>query len=169
MSVVAKVAMVLSFLYFAGGFATVWIGQSLGLSNDVWDMYDLPEQETPLALWISLTGFACSAFTMGMLFLVYRAAWKTLTGGASQDFRDLAKNLRIMGWGLIGFWFGFNLISGAMLYVVALGVTSTDELDLFYTPFDLDLVLAICGVVLLAISQTLQRAWLAEDENNHFL
>ena len=38
-----------------------------------------------------------------------------------------------------------------------------------WDPLDLDIILLIVGIVILAISQTLERAWVVEDENKHFI
>lgn len=169
MTVIAKIAMVLSFFYFAGMLVLLWLGQMLGWHNEVWDLYDLPRQANSPPIWTLTTGFLFSAFTMFSLGKAYLATWTILNGGPGQDFRQLARCMRRLGWGLIGFWAGFNLIAVAMLYLLAIDLEPTEDFDLFWEPFDLDVIIGITGMVLLAVAQTLNRAWQAEDENSQFL
>jgi hypothetical protein len=169
MNIFAKGAMALSLGYYVLIFGYIWIGQLLGLHNEIWDVFDFPTQPTSPPAWTLIVGLLITGIALLSLASAYRGAWITLSGGPDQDFRDLGKNLRRIAWGLLGFWLGYNLIAGAMQYLIVIGVSDLEKFEFGWDPLDLDIVFAIIGVVLLAISQTLERAWLAEDETKHFL
>jgi len=44
MTLLAKTAMVLSLAYYTLIFGYVWLGQMLGVHNDIWEMFDFPPQ-----------------------------------------------------------------------------------------------------------------------------
>ncbi|WP_120633633.1 hypothetical protein [Ruegeria sp. EL01] len=165
----AKIVMALSFCYYTLEMGLLWLGQTIGLHNEIWDAYDFPEQVNSPPLWSLLVGLGVTGFTLMSLACAYRGAWLILNGGPNQDFRDLGRNMRHIAWGLIGFWLGYNILAGAVQYLIVVDLASTDGFDFGWDPLDFDIVFAIIGVVLLAISQTLNRAWQAEDENMHFL
>lgn len=169
MNRIAKGVMALSLIYYVFVFGYIWIGQLLGLHNEIWDAFDFPIQATSPPAWTLVVGLAITGFALFALASAYRGAWIILGGGPDQDFRNLGKNLRRVAWGLLGFWLGYNLISGAMQYLIVIGVPDLNGFEFGWDPLDLDIVFAIIGVVLLAISQTLERAWLAEEETKHFL
>jgi hypothetical protein len=56
-----------------------------------------------------------------------------------------------------------------MPYVLSLSAERPIDFSFDWDPLDIDIVFAIIAIVLLAVSQTLHRAWLAEEENKHFL
>lgn len=169
MNLFAKGAMVLSLAYYTLTLGYVWLGQLLGLHNEIWDVFDFPIQASSPPVWTLIIGTLVSAFALVSLGGAYRGAWLILGGGADQDFRSLALNMRRLAWGLIGFWIGYNVLSGALPHLIVVDLVSTDGFDFGWDPLDLDIVFAIAGIVLLAISRTLERAWLAEDETKHFL
>jgi len=169
MNLFAKGAMTLSLIYYAVLFGQVWIGQLLGFHNEIWDMFDFPVQSTSPPAWTLIVGLLMTALAVSSLFVAYRGGWIILNAGPDQDFRNLWKNLRRIAWGLIGFWFGYNLISGIMQYLIVIGLTDLDGFEFGWDPLDFDIVFAILGIVLLAISRTLERAWVAEEETKHFL
>ena len=169
MKLLAKIAMVLSFAYYALTMAYVWIGQLLGWHNDIWDLFDFPIQDGSPPLFSMLIGIATVIFALGMLLLAYVGIWRILNGGPQQDFRALSSHMHRLGWGLIGFWAGFNFLAGVVQIFVAIGVQDRGSFDLSYDPLDLDIVFLILGIAILAIAHTLQRAWEAEEENQAFL
>lgn len=169
MVIFAKVVMTLSLAYYALTHGYVWLGQLLSFHNEIWEVFDFPEQAESPPVWALIVGLVMSLCAISSLAISYRGAWSILNGGSSQDFRVLQGNMRHMAWGLIGFWIGWNLITGVMQHLIVINLKSTDGFDFGWDPFDLDIVFAITGIVLLAISTTLKRAWLAEDENKHFL
>ncbi len=169
MSFLAKAAMALSMTYYLFIFGFLWIGQMLGLHNEIWDIFEFPIQPSSPPVWTLMIGLILTLLALLSLAGAFRGAWLILNGGQGQDFRDLARNLRRMAWGLIGFWIGYNVISAVMPYLIVIGLDSTEGFEFGWDPLDLDIIFAITGVVLLAISQTLGRAWQAEDENKHFL
>lgn len=169
MNLFAKICMVLSLAYYAIIFGSIWVGQLLGMHNEIWDTYDFPTQTTSPPVWTLIVGLLVTVFAILSLAWAYRGVWAILAGGPDQDFRALGRYLRRVAWGLIGFWLGYNLLSGAVQFLIVIGLPSTEGFDFGWDPLDFDIVFAIMGIVLLAISQTLDRAWQAEDENKHFL
>ncbi|MFS4579756.1 hypothetical protein [Phaeobacter sp. C3_T13_0] len=169
MNLIAKTAMTLSLAYYASMLGYLWIGQLFGLHNEVWEAFDFPTQSTTPPTWTVIVGLLITVFGLVSLASAYRGGWVILSGGPNQDFRDLGKNLRRIAWGLLGFWLGYNLLSGGMQYLIVIGLPNLEGFQFGWDPLDLDIVFAIIGIVLLAISQTLERAWLAEDETKHFL
>ncbi len=169
MNLFARAAMTLSLAYYTLTFGYIWIGQLLSFHNEIWEVFDFPVQPTSPPAWTLIIGLLITAMALWSLANAYRGGWVILSAGPEQDFRDLGKNLRRIAWGLLGFWVGYNVISGVMQYLIVIGLTDLDGFEFGWDPLDLDIVFAIIGVVLLAISQTLERAWLAEDETKHFL
>lgn len=169
MNLFAKGAMTLSLVYYVLTFGFIWLGQLFGLHNEIWDVFDFPTQASSPPVWTLIIGTLVSVFALISLGHAYRGAWLILGGGSGQDFRNLATNMRRLAWGLIGFWVGYNVLSGALQHLIVIDLASTDGFDFGWDPLDFDIVFAIVGVVLLAIAQTLERAWLAEDETKHFL
>lgn len=169
MNLFAKAAMALSLAYYTVTLGYIWLGQLFHFHNDVWEAFDFPVQTESPPSWSLVIGLLVSLFTLLSLAGAYRGAWAILGGGANQDFRDLGRNLRHLAWGLIGFWLGYNLLSGVMQYLIVIELPSTEGFEFGWDPLDFDIVFAITGIVLLAISHTLERAWLAEDETKHFL
>lgn len=169
MNFLAKTAMVLSLIYYVLLLSYLWVGQITGLHNEVWDFYDFPIQPTSPPLWTLLVGMGVSALALGCLGAAYHAIWRILNGGREQDFRGLARRMKRIGAGLIGCWLGYNLLSGAVQYLIVIGLETTEGFDFEWEPLDLDIVFFIIGIAVLAISQTLERAWLAEEENQQFV
>lgn len=170
MNLFAKAAMALSMVYFSVillGY--LWIGQILGFHNEIWDFFEFPAQSTSPPMWSLIVGFLVTTFALLSLACAYRGVWAILGGGPNQDFRDLSRNLRHVAWGLLGFWLGFNLVIVGVQYLIVIGLDSLEDFEFAWVPLDLDIVFAIIGIVLLAISKTLERAWQAEDETKHFL
>ena len=117
---VAQLAMALSLMYYTLGLGFIWLGQILGFHNEIWDMYDFPTQSVSPPMWTLCVGLLVSALGMLSLGMAYFSVWKVLEGGAEQDFRDLGQRLRKMAAGLIGFWFFYNLLSGAVQYLIVM-------------------------------------------------
>ena len=169
MNLFAKTAMLLSFAYYSLTVSYAWLGQMLGVHNGIWETFGFPEQAFSPPLWFLLLGCIIGGGTLASLGIAYWAARGILVGGAAQDFLLLAKNLRRVAWGLIGFWLGYNLMVGALPLLLAVSVDFAGDAVVEWDPLDIDIVFAIMGIVLLAIAQTLGRAWEAEHENQHFL
>jgi len=119
--------------------------------------------------WTLLICLLVTLVALLSLGWAYRGAWRILAGGIGQDFRALAANMRGLAWGLIGFWIGYNVLAAVLPHLIVIGLRSTDRFEFGWDPLDLDIVFFIVGIVILAISRTLERAWMAEDENKHFL
>ena len=165
----AKIAMVLSLAYYTLAIGEIWLGQLLGWHNDIWDMYDFPIQAQSPPVWTLLVGLGVTIGALLSLGMAYFAVWRILSGGAGQDFRGLARNLRRLGLGLLGFWLGYNLLSGVVQHLIVIGLDSTEGFDFGWDPLDLDIVFFITGAAILAIARTMARAIEAEDEVRHFL
>lgn len=169
MNFLAKTAMSVSLIYYVIILVAVWVGQMTGLHNDIWEFYDFPIQPTSPPVWVLLVGLAVTAAALACLGMAYVAVWRILSGGRGQDFRGLARRLRQMGLGLIGFWLGCNILAGAVQHLIVIGVEVTEDFDFSWDPLDLDIIFFIIGIAMMAISQTMERAWMAEEENQQFL
>jgi hypothetical protein len=165
----AQIAMVISILYYTFGLGFIWIGQITGLHNEIWEMYDFPIQYNSPPMWALIIGLFVSVMGICSLALSYFSVWKILEGGRDQDFRHLGKRLQSLAYGLIGFWFFYNVLVGGVQYLITIGVADTSDFDFGWDPLDLDIIFLIVAIGILAISQTLERAWIAEDETKHFL
>ncbi len=165
----AQIIMILSLGYYTLTLMVLWVLALLGDSEDIWDSFDLPIQSTPPALWALGVGILFTLLTLASLGLAYWSLNSILKGGPGQDFLKLAQRLRHTAFGLFGFWLGYNLLSGLMPYVLSLSAERPIDFSFDWDPLDIDIVFAIIAIVLLAVSQTLHRAWLAEEENKHFL
>lgn len=169
MNIFAKLAMALSLVYYTLVLTYLWVGQLLGIHNEIWDAYDFPIQEVPPPAWTLIIGVLVICFGVGSLAHAYRGAWIILDGGPSQDFRDLAKNLQRIAWGLLGFWIFYNIELAGMPYLISIGIRDLEGFYFGWDPLDINIIFAIIAIVLLAMAGTLERAWLAEDETKHFL
>ncbi len=167
--VIAQTAMILSLGYYSLTLTLVWVFALLGDGEGMWEMFDLPLQSMPPALWVMVLGTLVTLFTLISLGLAYSSLNRILKGGPEQDFRYLAKRLRHIAYGLLGFWLGYNLLVGLMPYLLALSHEPPLDIAFDWDPLDIDIIFAIIAIALLAISQTLNRAWEAEEENKHFL
>ena len=165
----AKVAMTVSLIYYFLAIGGIWLGAILGWHNEIWDLYDFPLQDSSPPLWSLLFGLFVTLCALASLAVAYLGVWRILSGGPGQDFRKLAGNLKRLGLGLLGFWLGYNLLSGAVQYLIVVGLDNTDGFDFGWDPLDIDILFFIVGVAVLAIARTLARAWEAEDEVQHFL
>lgn len=169
MSFFAKFAMVASFLIFSIDMTYLWVGQIAGWHNEIWSMFDFPPQESAPPLWSLLVGVVISVFGLTCLAMTYSGIWQILNGGPGQDFRDLARRMRRIGFGLIGFWAAYNLLVGLLPWLITANLSDRSDFDFVWDPLDIDLLILLMGIAILAISQTLRRAWEAEEENNAFL
>jgi len=169
MILLAKSAMVLSWAYYTLTFSYIWIGQTLGLHNEIWDMFDFPEQASSPPLWTLVLGTVISGLAMTGLGFAYQAVWRILKGSPSQDFRLLAANLQRLAGGVLGFWLGSNFISGGMQYLITFGLNSVQGFDFDWDILDIDIIFLILAIAFFAISRSLERAWEAEEENMSYL
>ncbi|WP_371224648.1 hypothetical protein [Roseovarius sp. 2305UL8-3] len=161
--------MILSLSYYILAIGGIWLGQLLGWHNDIWEFYDFPIQPGSPPAWALVAGLVISAAALASLGVAYIGVWRILSGGPDQDFRQLAQNLKRLGLGLIGFWLGYNVLSGAVQHLIVLHLNNTEGFDFGWDPLDLDILFFIIGTAVLAIGRTMQRAWAAEDEVQHFL
>lgn len=169
MVLLAKVAMVLSYCHYTVTLGWIWLGQIFGFHNDIWEAFDFPAQSSSPPTWALTIGTLVVFFMLCSLGISYLSGWKLLNEGVGQDFRLLGVRLKRISLGLLGFWFAYNLQAGGIQYIIAFDVQDTTAFDFGWDPLDTDIIFAIVAIILLAISQTLNRAWEAEEENKYFL
>lgn len=169
MNAFAKTAMVLSLLYYLFGLLVVWVGLYFGWSAGVWDMFDMPERAAPPAAVGIVFGLVMSWGAYFALASVYGAVWRILNGGRQQDFRQLAIHLRRIGLGLIAFWLTYNLLAAIGPHLIVMGSDVSSDTPIEYDLLDIEIVMPILGIAMLAIAGTLGRAADAEEENRQFL
>ncbi|MEL6573934.1 MAG: hypothetical protein AAFQ64_19985 [Pseudomonadota bacterium] len=169
MKLLAKIAMVASFLYYCAGFSWLWFGQMIGAHNEVWDTFGFPAQAASPPLWSMVAGLTFTLIGMAGLLYAYLGVWRILDGGSGQDFRALARRLHMIAKGLFGFWLGYNLVTGVTQFLIVSGLESTEGFDFGYDPLDTDVLFLILSIALFAIANVMHRAWEAEEENKLFL
>lgn len=166
---VVMAAMILSWGYYLAVVSVTWGGQALLLHNDVWEMFDLAPVAARPPGWVVLSGLAVAALMPGSLGAAYIAVWRILSAGPGQDFRRMGGRMRRLAWVLIGFWAGWNLMTGAILALLIHVHPGEDGTAFAWDPLDNDIVFPIVAMAFIAISREMERAWLAEDETRHFL
>ncbi len=168
-TLIAKIMMAISFLFYGGLITAFWISAILGWHNDIWELYDFPVQPAPPPLWIMGLGLFFTILAFSGLLMAYVAVWKILNGGTDQDFCVLASRMRKLAIGLFGFWLGYNLIYGAISYLLVIITDGLSNMEVDWDPFGTDVIYLIMSIAIFAIAKTLHRAWEAEEEMRHFL
>ncbi len=92
-----------------------------------------------------------------------------LRGGRNHDFFKLSQNLRNTSLGLIGFWIGYNLLTGLAPLLMTMQLDANSGYEYDWDPLDTDVILLILGIALFAVSHAIHRAWMVEEENKQFL
>ena len=163
----AKLAIVGSLVVFSAFTIFDWIGYFFGWHDDIAAVIDLPSEITPSPGIVAL-GTVVAMVGLASLAVAYLAIWRILSEGVGQNFRALARRLQLMGGGLIVVWI-CSYLNYSVLRSIAIIESGSSDVEFILDPFHTELVLAIAGVALLAISRMMDRAWEAEDENRHFL
>ena len=168
-TLVARLAMMASLAYYTLAMAIIWISAMTGSTEEIWEAFDVVESAAAPPLAGILTGTLLSAATLVSLAVAYWSIERTLSGGREQDFLALAAHLRRIALGLMGFWLGYNLLTGAMPTVLTWHLPPEQVPEFDWDPLDLDIILLILAIALYAISRVLHRAWAVEEENRQFL
>lgn len=168
LSMVTKIGMVLCFITFFAFDMIDWFGPLFGENEFLAEAYGMPET-TEFPTGFLIFGWILSVIGIVALFFGFRSIWRILNGGKEQDFRLLAQNLKVLGISLIVVWFTSYLrgtpIETYLHGGFEIGAAELISLDIISG----ELLFFIIAVAILAISNTLERAWLAEDENKQFL
>ena len=168
-TLVARLAMMASLAYYTLAMAIIWISAMTGSTEEIWEAFDVVESAAAPPLAGILIGTLLSTATLVSLAVAYWSIERTLSGGREQDFLALAAHLRRIALGLMGFWLGYNLLTGAMPTVLTWHLPSEQVPEFDWDPLDLDIILLILAIALYAISRVLHRAWAVEEENRQFL
>lgn len=168
-TIIARLAMVMSLAYYTITLAIAWSSGLLGAPEILWEFFEISQTATAPPAWTILIGIAISAATLTALGMAYWSIEKILRGGQSQDFLQLSRRLRRMSVGLMGFWFGYNVLSGTVRPLLTMHLPLDQRPDFDWDPLDVDIILLIVGIALFAISHVLHRAWTVEEENKQFL
>lgn len=168
LNALTKLAMIMSFLMFAFFALLDWGAFATGEAALLLDHLELPEGLTP-SVWLVILGALFTLAGLAGLALAYIAIWRILGDGEGQDFRDLAGRLRLVAYGLIAFWLCNYLTFGGVRTLMIWQADRAGDIPVILDPFNIDIVLAIMAVAVLAISRMMDRAWKAEDETRHFL
>ena len=168
-TLIARLAMMASLAYYTLAMGIIWISALTGSTEEIWEAFDVVESAAAPPMVSILTGTLASMATLVSLAVAYWSVEKTLSGGREQDFLALAAHLRRIALGLMGFWLGWNLLTGVMPTVLTWHLPAEQVPEFDWDPLDLDIILLILAIALYAISRVLQRAWAVEEENRQFL
>ena len=169
MNVLAKAAMVLTIVYYGFSLSYIWLGQMFGLHNLLWEEFEIPQQVGSPPVWQMIVGIVITIATISCLVVAFRSLWRILDGGAKQDFRKLAKLLKHLSFGLFGFWLGYNIYVFGIPLMLIMGLEAKQGAQITFDPLNIEVIFLIISISIYAVSQTLQRAWEAEEENQQFL
>ncbi|PID35746.1 MAG: hypothetical protein CR993_08310 [Rhodobacterales bacterium] len=164
-----KLAILTSFVVFAGFTVDDWLGQLTGRHDEIKNLLDLPQNTSPLPTLPVLLGTGIAFAGIAGLTISFIAIWRILSDGPTQDFRHLARRLHRMAYGFLTFWLSNYLLFSLVRSLILWQTPAFNTAELHWDPFGPDLIFAITAVALLAIAKMMERAWQAEDETRHFL
>lgn len=165
----ARLAMVTSLAYYSLTLAVAWFTALLGSTEVLWDVFEVSPNATSPPVWTLLIGLAVSSITLFALGMAYWSIEKILRGGQGQNFLQLSRRLKRVALGLMLFWFGYNILSGAIPVLLTTHLPANQQPEFDWDPLDTDIILLIVGIALYAISHAILRAWTIEEENKQFL
>ncbi len=165
----ARLAMVLSMAYFTLALVLMFAFAVLGEPQALWEMLEIEESTPPPPLWSLMVSAVVALFILVALGLAYWFIEKILRGGATVGFDHLSRYLRGMAFGLMGFWIGIKMLDAVLPYLLTRHLSVDIRPPFDWDQLDLDIVLLIISVAIYAISQSLDRASLIEEEHKHFL
>lgn len=168
-TLIARIAMVTSLAYYTLTLAIAWIAGLFGAPEVLWDFFEISEKAAAPPIWTILVGVVVSIGTLVSLGSAYWSIEKILRGGQGQDFLQLSIRLRRMSVGLMGFWLGYNILSGGMRMLLTLHLPAEQRPDFDWDPLEVEIILLIVAIALYAVSHALYRAWMVEEENKQFL
>jgi len=168
-TLLARLAMLASLSYYAITICFVWIISFLEpefLMEVFLETTAPPPGYAPLVM---VLGIAFAGLALVSLGWAYWSIEHMIRGGEQQDFLVLSARLKNTAIGLIGFWIGYNLLTGLVPALLALQLEASADFLYDWDPLDTDIVLLILGIALFAVSRSLHRAWEVEEENKQFL
>ena len=164
-----RLAMVLSIAYFTLALVLIFAYALLGDPQSLWEMLEIEETAPPPPLWNLIIGAVVAVVIIVSLGLSYWYIEQIFRGGASVGFDRLSRYLRGMALGLIGFWIGIKLLSAWLPYLLTRHLPVDERPPFDWDQMDVDIVLLIISVAIYAISKSLERASVIEEEHKHFL
>ncbi|MBO9478300.1 hypothetical protein J7382_12210 [Shimia sp. R11_0] len=169
MTLVARLAMLITLVYFTFGWALLWIFAFLGEAEMLADTFDLPlDMAVPPAMAICF-GMAMMWPALISLGLGFWELDRILMLRDPQDFARMGAHLRRCAYAFFGFWV-LNAMNVALQPVV-LSAHLPPELrpEVTYIDIDIDVVFLALAAVFMAISRSLKQAQDIADENSQFL
>lgn len=169
MKLVARLAMLITLVYFTFGWSVLWIGAFLGHAEMLADTFDLPLDMAVPPHWALIVGMTMMWPALFSLGLGFWALDRILMLRDPQDFARMGQHLRLCAWAFLGFWL-LNALNVAMQPVV-LSAHLAEALrpEIEYIDIDIDVVFLVLAAVFFAISRSLNQAQEIADENSQFL
>ena len=169
MKLVARLAMLITLVYFTFGWAVLWISTFLGTGEMLADAFDLPLDMPVPPLWAILVGMGMMWPALISLGVGFWALDRILLLKNPQDFAQMGKHLQLCAYAFLAFWL-LNALNVSMQPVV-LSAHLAPELrpEFVLIDIDIDVVFLVLGVVFFAISRSLTQAQEIADENSQFL
>ncbi|MDA5558421.1 hypothetical protein [Shimia sp. MMG029] len=169
MKLVARLAMLITIVYFTFGWSVLWVSAFQGQGEMLADAFDLPlDMPVPGALAL-VVGMIMMWPALISLALGFWALDRILLLRDPQDFSRMGDHLRRCAWAFLGFWL-LNALNVAMQPIVLtahLAPEMRPEFELI--DIDVDVVFLVLAAVFLAISRSLKQAQEIADENSQFL
>lgn len=169
MKLVARLAMLITLVYFTFGWAVLWISAFLGTGEMLADAFDLPLDMPVPPLWAILVGMGMMWPALISLGVGFWALDRILLLKNPQDFAQMGKHLQLCAYAFLAFWL-LNALNVSMQPVV-LSAHLAPELrpEFVLIDIDIDVVFLVLAAVFFAISRSLNQAQEIADENSQFL
>lgn len=165
----ARLAMLSSLLYFSIDLGLTFFPPIAGDPGYLWEELDIPQSLAAPPLAVLLAGIFTAGAALSALAVAYWSIERILHSGPGQEFSGLAVRMRTLSLCLLGFWAGYNLLISSMPVLATAHLPEEYQSGFEWDPFDIDIILVVIAVALNAISHSLRRASLVEEENKHFL
>jgi drug/metabolite transporter (DMT)-like permease len=166
---IARLAMVASFIYYSVTLGVFWVAAFLGDQNRFWQFLEFPENLPMPPIWTYWAGILMSLIALSGLAFSYLSIERIFRSDLRQNFLLLSRAFKNTSLGIMAFWLGYNLITGLLPVLFALHLQQDQHPPLDWDPLDTDIILLIIAIAMFAISKALHHAWIFEDENKHFL
>jgi hypothetical protein len=169
MKLVARLAMLITLVYFTFGWSVLWIAAFLGHGGMLAETFELPVDMAVPPYWALGVGMAMMWPALVSLGVGFWALDRILMLRDPRDFARMGVYLRRCAWAFLGFWL-LNTLNVALQPVV-LGAHLLPEQrpEFGLIDIDIDVVFLVLAAVFLALSRSLHQAQEIADENSQFL
>lgn len=164
----ARVMMLACALVTGVALLGVTVSVLLGDPAPLFDILGLPLEIAPPPLVVLIGAFVLFAVLALCLLSALWAMHRVLSAARQRDFDGLTGALRTAGRGLIGFWGCFAVLSYAYPFAMVWNVPQSERPVIEWFPIDLDAIILVIGIVLIALAGAFRQAAEIERENKEF-